>query len=45
VAAGVLPEHIHQAQLCTASHPDRFHSYRRDGKGTGRIAAVIRPRG
>ena len=45
LAAGVLDEHLHQADLCTFSHPGLFHSYRRDGKGTGRIAAVIRARG
>jgi YfiH family protein len=42
--AGVPPAHVHQSQLCTASHPQLFSSYRRDGKGTGRIAGVIRPR-
>jgi len=44
VAAGVPAESIHLSALCTASHPEVFPSYRRDGKGTGRIAAVIRPR-
>jgi len=44
VAAGVRPDHIHQSELCTASHPQWFASYRRDGSGTGRIAAVIRAR-
>lgn len=44
-AAGVTPENIHQAGLCTAHHPRLFPSYRRDGKGTGRIAAVIRAPG
>jgi YfiH family protein len=44
VSAGVLPEHVHQSDLCTASHPALFASYRRDGKGTGRIAGVIRAR-
>jgi len=38
-AAGV--RRIHIAQLCTASHPDLLCSYRRDGKGTGRMAAAI----
>lgn len=42
VAAGVRADDIHQAGLCTASHPEWFASYRRDGPGTGRIAAVIR---
>ncbi len=44
VAAGVRPEDIHQSGLCTASHPQWFASYRRDGPGTGRVAAVIRSR-
>ncbi len=44
-ACGVPPGAIHQAGLCTASHPELFASYRRDGPGTGRIAAVIRSRG
>ena len=45
MASGVPPERIHQSGLCTASHPEWFASYRRDGPGTGRIAAVIRSRG
>jgi polyphenol oxidase len=44
LAAGVRGEHIHQSGLCTASHPEWFASYRRDGPGTGRVAAVIRTR-
>jgi copper oxidase (laccase) domain-containing protein len=44
-ACGVPSGAIHQAGLCTASHPELFASYRRDGPGTGRIAAVIRSRG
>ena len=40
--AGVNGEHIHVAELCTAMHPDLFPSFRRDGDGTGRIAAAIR---
>jgi len=40
--AGVKGEHIHVAELCTAMHPDLFPSFRRDGEGTGRIAAAIR---
>lgn len=45
LAAGLRPEHIHQSGLCTASLPQWFASYRRDGQGTGRIGAVIRSRG
>jgi YfiH family protein len=41
-AEGVPPADIYAAGLCTASHPSSFSSYRRDGQGTGRIAAVIR---
>jgi hypothetical protein len=33
-------ESIHDSQLCTASDPARFYSYRRDGQ-TGRIAALL----
>jgi len=33
---------VHVAGWCTASHPDLLCSYRRDGKGAGRIAGVIR---
>lgn len=45
VACGVAAKAIHGAGLCTASHPEWFASYRRDGPGAGRIAAVIRSRG
>jgi YfiH family protein len=44
VAAGVPPDRIFVAELCTASHPDVLCSYRRDGAPAGRMAAVIRPR-
>jgi YfiH family protein len=42
VAAGLSSEQIFAAHLCTASHPEVFCSYRRDGKGAGRLAAAIR---
>ena len=42
--AGVPPDGIHVAALCTASHPDLFCSYRRDGSPAGRMAAAIRVR-
>ena len=45
IEAGIREDDIHQPGLCTASHPQWFASYRRDGPGTGRIAAVIRSRG
>ena len=41
-SAGVQPGDIHIAGLCTATFPDLLCSYRRDGKGAGRIAAAIR---
>jgi purine-nucleoside/S-methyl-5'-thioadenosine phosphorylase / adenosine deaminase len=44
-AAGVARDQILVAALCTASHPLALCSYRRDGAGTGRIAAAIRARG
>ena len=40
--AGLHPANIHVAGLCTRTHSDRFHSYRADGPGAGRMAAVIR---
>jgi YfiH family protein len=41
-AAGLPPGSIHSSGLCTATYPDFFCSYRRDGAGAGRIAAAIR---
>jgi len=43
-AAGLPSGSIHAAELCTATYSDLFCSYRRDGKGAGRIAAAIRRR-
>jgi YfiH family protein len=40
--AGVPREQIYLAGLCTASHPEWFCSYRRDGSRAGRLAALIR---
>ena len=42
VAAGVPSHQIHVAELCTASNPAAFCSYRRDGSAAGRLAAAIR---
>lgn len=42
--AGVLPDSIHVAGLCTRTHSDVFHSYRAAGARAGRMAAVIRKR-
>jgi hypothetical protein len=44
VAAGVPAGQIYSADLCTASHPNAFCSYRRDGAPAGRLAAVVRAR-
>jgi polyphenol oxidase len=41
-AAGLGSTDVHVARLCTASHPQVFCSYRRDGAPAGRMAAVIR---
>jgi YfiH family protein len=41
-AAGVGADSIHSSGLCTATYPDLFCSYRRDGAGAGRLAAAIR---
>jgi copper oxidase (laccase) domain-containing protein len=40
--AGVPEAQIHVSRQCTAHAIDRFFSYRREGPGTGRLAAVIR---
>ncbi len=42
VDAGVEPDNVHVAELCTARHADLFDSFRRDGEGTGRLAAAIK---
>jgi YfiH family protein len=44
LTSGLTPDCVHVAGLCTACHPGLFHSYRRDGSGTGRMAAVVRLR-
>lgn len=41
LSRGVSPSQIHVSGLCTASRPDLFPSYRRDGKGTGRIVTAV----
>jgi YfiH family protein len=40
-AAGIPADQIFESRLCTASHPDVFCSYRRDGVTAGRMAAAI----
>jgi YfiH family protein len=42
--AGVMPENIHVAELCTRTHSDVLHSYRVDGEKAGRMLGVIRAR-
>ncbi len=39
--AGLEPSRIHLAGICTACHPDRLFSYRRDGRRSGRMLAAI----
>ncbi len=39
--AGVLPDRIEVAGLCTACHGERFYSYRREGRVNGLFGAVI----
>jgi YfiH family protein len=41
-SAGLTGAQIFASGLCTASHPDVFCSYRRDGAPAGRMAAAIR---
>src|SRR4029079_14530914 len=41
-AAGLTEAHVHASALCTSKHDDLFCSYRRDGRGAGRMAAVIK---
>jgi polyphenol oxidase len=42
--AGLRPERIFTAGLCTRSHPDVFHSYRAKGTAAGRMLGIIRGR-
>ncbi len=41
-AAGVPPDQIHVARLCTKTHADVLHSYRVLGTEAGRMVGVIR---
>jgi YfiH family protein len=45
VEAGVRPERVHVAGLCTVTHVEHFFSYRREQQATGRMVGVIRSRG
>lgn len=41
--AGIAPGHVRDMGGCTLSEPDRYFSYRRDGRESGRMAAFISP--
>lgn len=43
--AGVSIDRIEQVPGCTVSEPERFFSHRRDGDDSGRLMALIGPRG
>jgi YfiH family protein len=45
IAAGLRPESIWTAGLCTADHLDLFFSHRKEGERAGRMVAAIRLRG
>jgi YfiH family protein len=40
-AAGVRAEAIHHVAECTFCRADRYYSYRRDGKGSGRMISFV----
>jgi len=40
-AAGVAPERLSLANLCTMCNPEEFHSYRRDKEAAGRLWSFI----
>src|SRR5262249_53250591 len=44
VNAGLAPERVHVAALCTATHHTHFFSYRREQQSTGRMLGVVRSR-
>ncbi len=39
--AGIMPEHIEQAALCTSCHKDRFFSHRAEQGKTGRFPTLL----
>jgi purine-nucleoside/S-methyl-5'-thioadenosine phosphorylase / adenosine deaminase len=41
IMAGLLPEHIEQAEICTGCNTDRFYSHRREQGRTGRFPVVM----
>jgi hypothetical protein len=42
IAAGLRPDHIHLAGLCTVTHVQHFFSYRLEQQATGRMVGAIR---
>jgi YfiH family protein len=40
-AAGLRPEAIHRVDECTICQADLYHSYRREGKGGGRMVSFV----
>jgi YfiH family protein len=42
IAAGVPETHIDRVSLCTFCDAAKFHSYRRDGDGAGRMVSFVR---
>ncbi len=38
---GLRPENIHRVEECTHCSPDLYHSYRRDGRGAGRMINFV----
>lgn len=45
IECGVASHRIEDIEGCTCCHPERFHSYRRDGELSGRHMAIIVARG
>ena len=41
LAAGLRPESVQHVDECTRCRADRYHSYRRDGKGAGRMISFV----
>jgi hypothetical protein len=39
--AGIAPAHIHHVADCTFCRADLYHSYRREGKGAGRMVSFV----
>ena len=41
LASGILPKHIETFPICTCCTPEHFFSWRRDGKHSGRMLAIV----